>query len=626
MTKYHKPEAKVLQELKDIAHKLRIDSINATNASNSGHPTSCSSIAEIMSVLFFHVMRYDLKKPRDPNNDRLILSKGHAAPILYAAWAEAGLFPVNDLLNLRKVDSDLEGHPTPRLNFVDVGTGSLGQGLSISCGMSYVGKYYDKASYRTYCIMGDGESAEGSIWEALNFASHYCLDNLCAIFDINRLGQSEPTSLQHSMETYRKRIESFGFHTIVVDGHDVDELCKAFYEASVTKGKPTAIVAKTFKGKHFPEIEDLVEWHGKPLGSKAEGVIQHLNTLIRNPKKITIQPSAPESPFAPAHSTAPIKLSTPPAYQKEEKVATRLAYGTALAKIAADNPRIIGLDGDTKNSTYSDKIKKAFPDRYIECFIAEQNLVGVAIGAACRDRVIPFVSTFATFFTRAFDQIRMGAISQTNVNFAGSHCGVSIGEDGPSQMALEDLALFRAIPGSTVFYPSDAVSTERAVEMAANTKGICFIRTSRPNTAILYANEEPFSIGQAKVLKMTSSDKVLVIGAGVTLHEALDAAAELQRKHNINIRVMDPFTVKPIDEQAIITNAEQCGGKILTVEDHYPEGGLGEAVLSAVAEYPNITVKKLAVPSIPRSGPPSVLLDMYGISSKNIVKNVLNLV
>ncbi|XKL61004.1 hypothetical protein PGB90_008061 [Kerria lacca] len=626
MMKYHKPEAKVLQELKDIAHKLRIDCINSTNASNSGHPTSCSSIAEIMAVLFFHVMRYDLKNPRDASHDRLILSKGHAAPILYAAWAETGLFPVDELLNLRKVDSDLEGHPTPRLNFVDVATGSLGQGLSVACGMSYVGKNYDKASYRTYCILGDGESAEGSVWEALNFASFYKLDNLCAIFDINRLGQSEPTILKHDIETYRKRIESFGFHVIVVDGHDVEELCKAFFEASTIKEKPTAIVAKTFKGKYFPGIEDLVEWHGKPLGDKSEAVIQHLKSFIRNPNKVSIQRPAIEGPFPPKLPTTQVMLSSPPAYKKDDNVATRFAYGTALTKLASNNSRIIGLDGDTKNSTYSDRIKKLFPDRHIECFIAEQNLVGVAIGAACRDRTIPFVSTFATFFTRAFDQIRMGAISLTNVNFVGSHCGISIGEDGPSQMALEDIAIFRAVPGSTVFYPSDAVSTERAVELAANTKGVCFIRTSRPNTAIVYSNDELFTVGKAKLLKSSNSDKLLVIGAGVTLHEALDAATELQHKYNINIRVIDPFTIKPLDEQCVINNAQQCGGKIITVEDHYSEGGLGEAVMSAVAEYSNIIVKKLAVTSLPRSGPPSVLLDMFGISSKNIVKNVLNMI
>ncbi|KXJ67814.1 hypothetical protein RP20_CCG010298 [Aedes albopictus] len=521
-----------------------------------------------MSVLFFNTMRYKISAPRDASSDRFILSKGHAAPILYAAWAEAGLFPTSDLMNLRKIDSDLEGHPTPRLNFVDVGTGSLGQGVAVACGMAYIGKNIDKADYRTYVLVGDGESAEGSIWESLHFAGHYKLDNLCVIFDVNRLGQSEPTSLQHQMEVYRKRLDAFGFNAIVVDGHDVEELCKAFFEASVTKDRPTAIVAKTFKGKHFPQIEDLENWHGKPLGENANGVIEHLQTLIRNAGPVQIAPPSPQKESAKKVNISNVQLATPPAYQLGESVATRLAYGTALAKIAMNNDRVIALDGDTKNSTYSDKLRKAFPERFIECFIAEQNLVGVAIGAACRDRTIAFVSTFATFFTRAYDQIRMGAISQTNVNFVGSHCGVSIGEDGPSQMGLEDIALFRTIPGSTVFYPSDAVSTERAVELAANTKGVCFIRTSRPNTAVLYENNEPFQVGKAKIVKQSANDTVLLIGAGVTLYEALNAATELE-KSGVYARVLDPFTVKPIDKEAIVHNAAQCGGRIVVVEDHY---------------------------------------------------------
>ena len=327
----------------------------------------------------------------------------------------------------------------------------------------------------------------------MHFAGHYKLDNLCVIFDVNRLGQSEATSLQHQMEVYRKRLDAFGFNAIVVDGHDIEELCRGFYEAEQTKGRPTAIIAKTFKGKFFPNIEDLDNWHGKPLGDSAESVIKHLNDMIKNKGAIQLQPGTPEND-APIVNIKNVQLSSPPAYKMGEEIATRLAYGTALAKIALNNDRVIALDGDTKNSTYSDKLKKIFPERYIECFIAEQNLVGVAIGAACRDRTIAFVSTFATFFTRAYDQIRMGAISQTNVNFVGSHCGVSIGEDGPSQMGLEDIALFRTIPGSTVFYPADAVSCERAVELAANTKGVCFIRTSRPNTAVIYSNEEVFVV------------------------------------------------------------------------------------------------------------------------------------
>lgn len=519
-------------------------------------------------MLFFQQMRLNVKHPRDPSSDRIILSKGHAAPILYAAWAEAGLFPVSELLNLRKIDSDLEGHPTPRLNFIDVGTGSLGQGVAVGAGMAYVGKNFDKADYRTYVVVGDGESAEGSIWESLHFAGHYGLDNLCVIFDVNRLGQSEPTSLQHKLDIYRDRLEAFGFNTLVVDGHDVEELCKALHCAGVTKKKPTAIIAKTFKGKDFPNIEDEDNWHGKPLGDKAAEVIKHLQSKIVNqgvkltPKKLCQTNGAPEVDIN------NVKLCAPPNYKLGDKVATRLAYGTALAKIAADNDRVIALDGDTKNSTFSDKLRNAFPERYIECFIAEQNLAGVAIGAACRRRTIAFVSTFATFFTRAFDQIRMGAISQTNANFVGSHCGVSIGEDGPSQMGLEDIAMFRTIPGSTVFYPSDAVSCERAVELAANTKGVCFIRTSRPNTAVIYNNDEEFVIGRGKIVRQKPSDEVLLIGAGITLYECLAAAEELE-KDCITARVIDPFTVKPLDVELIIEQGKQCCGRIVVVEDHY---------------------------------------------------------
>ncbi|KAG5307546.1 TKTL2 protein, partial [Pseudoatta argentina] len=625
MANYHKPESKTIQELRDIANKLRIHSIEATQASKSGHPTSCSSMAEIISVLFFHTMRYKVSVPRDANSDRFVLSKGHAAPILYAAWAEAGLFPTSELLNLRKFDSDLEGHPTPRLNFVDVGTGSLGQGLSVAAGMAYVGKNYDKASYRVYCLIGDGEAAEGSIWEALHFSSYYKLDNLCAIFDINRLGQSEPTSLQHNMEVYRKRLEAFGFNALVVDGHDVEELAKAFHEAQNTKERPTAILAKTFKGKNFPQIEDVENWHGKPLGNRVADVLQHLNGLLKNSGNLQLHPQKPLVDDAPIVDISNIALAFPPNYKLGEQVATRVAYGTALAKVAKNNARVIALDGDTKNSTYAEKIKVVDPNRFIEGFIAEQNVVGVAIGAACRDRTVPFVSAFATFFTRAFDQIRMGAISQTNVNFVGSHCGISIGEDGPSQMGLEDIAMFRAVPGSTIFYPSDAVSTERAVELAANTKGICFIRTSRPATAVLYKNDETFAVGKAKVIKSSAKDQVLVIGAGVTLHEAIKAANELA-KAGINIRVMDPFTIKPIDAQTIIKNAKEIGGRIVTVEDHYSEGGLGETVQSAVALERNVIVKKLAVPEVPRSGPPTVLLENYSISARNIVAAVQEII
>ncbi|XP_032827614.1 transketolase-like [Petromyzon marinus] len=613
------PSGEKLQALRDTANRLRIHSIRATCASNSGHPTSCCSAAEIMSTLFFYGMKYKADDPGNVNNDRFVLSKGHAAPVLYAAWTEAGYIAESDLLNLRKIDSDLEGHPTPKLSFVDVATGSLGQGLGAACGMAYTGKNFDKASYRVYCLLGDGESSEGSVWEAMAFGSHYNLDNLVAIFDVNRLGQSEAAPLQHNFDIYKSRCEGFGWNTLVVDGHSVEELCQALLTASQTKGKPTAIIAKTFKGKGIPGVEDQDNWHGKPIPKdKVEEVVQVIQKKISNATKL-----CPELPTedAPVVDVSNVKLSTPPSYKLGDKISTRKAYGVALNKLGHGNSHVIALDGDTKNSTFSDMFRKDFPDRFIECFIAEQNMVSVAIGCAARGRTVPFASTFAAFLSRAYDQIRMGAISQTNVNFCGSHCGVSIGEDGPSQMALEDLAMFRAIPTATVFYPSDGVSTERAVELSANTKGICFIRSSRPDTDILYANDEKFEIGKAKVVLKSESDKVTVIGAGVTLHEAL-AAAKTLASEGLNVRVIDPFTIKPLDKKMIVENVKATGGRVVVVEDHYPEGGLGEAVCAAVSSQPGIVVRHLAVPRVPQSGKPTELLELFGISSSHIVATV----
>lgn len=621
MSKYHRPDAKLIQSLKDVANKLRIHSINSTNASNSGHPTSCCSAAEIMSTLFFYAMKYKVDVPQDPANDRFVLSKGHAAPILYGAWVEAGLLTEADLLNLRKVDSDLEGHPTPRLAFVDVATGSLGQGLSCAAGMAYVGKHVDKAQYRVYCLIGDGESAEGSVWEALHFASNYRLDNLVAIFDINRLGQSEATSLQHDMDTYQRRLMAFGWNTYVVDGHDVDALCRAFYEATTVHDKPTCLLAKTFKGHGIPGVADADDWHGRAFGTaKSDSILATIKEQIANLGPHGLRPSLPADSLSEILFGG-IHMSDPPAYKLGEKVATRVAYGTALAKLGKNNPRVIGMDGDTKNSTFSIKLKAVNPQQFIECYIAEQNLVGVAIGCATRNRAVTFASTFACFLSRAYDQLRMGAISQTNANFVGSHCGVSIGEDGPSQMALEDLAMFRAIPGSTVFYPSDAVSTERAVELAANTRGICFIRTSRPAASVIYANDEQFSIGKAKIVRQSNSDQVTIVGACVTLVEALKAADELASA-GINVRVIDPFTIKPIDVKTILHSARQTGGRLVVVEDHYPEGGIGEAVWSSLSLVRDVVMKHLAVTGVPRSGKPEELLSMFGIDAASIVSAV----
>ncbi|XP_048953623.1 transketolase isoform X2 [Canis lupus baileyi] len=584
------------------------------------HPTSCCSAAEIMAVLFFHTMRYKPQDPRNPHNDRFVLSKGHAAPILYAVWAEAGFLTEEELLNLRKITSDLDGHPVPKQAFTDVATGSLGQGLGAACGMAYTGKYFDKASYRVYCMMGDGELSEGSVWEAMAFASIYKLDNLIAILDINRLGQSDPTPLQHQVDVYQKRCESFGWHAVIVDGHSVEELCKAFGQA---KHQPTAIIAKTFKGRGIPGIEDKDGWHGKPLPKNmADQIVQEIYNQIQSQKKILVTPPQED---APSVNITNIRMPSPPSYKVGDKIATRKAYGQALAKLGRAHDRIIALDGDTKNSTFSEIFRKEHPDRFIECYIAEQNMVSVAVGCATRNRTVPFCSAFGAFFTRAFDQIRMAAISESNINFCGSHCGVSIGEDGPSQMALEDLAMFRSIPTATIFYPSDGVSTEKAVELAANTKGICFIRTSRPENAIIYNNNEDFQIKQAKVVLKSKDDQVTVIGAGVTLHEAL-AAAELLKKEKINIRVLDPFTIKPLDRNLILESARATKGRIVTVEDHYYEGGIGEAVSSALVGEPGITVSRLAVGEVPRSGKPAELLKMFGIDRDAIAQAVRDLV
>jgi len=619
---YHCPDQKKIQNLKDVANKLRILSIKCTNAAGSGHPTSCCSMAELTSVLFFHTMKYKVSDPRDQSSDRFVLSKGHSAPILYAAWCMAGLFPESELMQLRKLGNDLEGHPTPRLNFVDVATGSLGQGLSCSAGMAYTGKHFDKGSYRVFCLMGDGESAEGSVMEAANFASFYKLDNLVGIIDINRLGQSDPTSLQHEMEVYQKRWESYGWNAIVVDGHDVEAICRAYYDAEAAKGRPTMILAKTYKGKGIPGIENELNWHGKALGGKADDAIAAIEAQIVDKnisgEKLNTQVVADD--VKPVDPSA-IPLSEKPTYAADAKVATRHAYGTALAKLGRSSDRVVALDGDTKNSTFAITFQKEFPDRFIECFIAEQNMLGVGMGCATRDRTVAFASAFACFLSRGYDQIRMGAISQTKLKMAGSHVGVSIGEDGPSQMALEDLAMFRAINNCNVFYPSDAVSCERAVELCANQPNMCYIRTSRPATAILYGADEPFAVGKGKVVRQSDSDKCLLIGAGITLHECIKAQETLAGE-GINCRVFDPFCIKPIDAEGIIANAKACGGNIVVVEDHYPEGGVGEAVSSAVSMEAGIRVHRLAVTGLPRSGPPTALMEMFGVSAKQVIEAV----
>ncbi|MFQ5992562.1 MAG: transketolase, partial [Nitrospiraceae bacterium] len=555
------------------------------------------------------------------NSDRFVLSKGHAAPLLYAAWAEAGLFEKEELLKLRTLASDLEGHPTPRLSFVDVATGSLGQGLSAGVGMALNAKYVDHLPARTYVLMGDGESVEGSVWEGAELARHFSLDNLCAIVDVNRLGQSDPTMLQHDLGAYRARWAGFGWHVIVVDGHDISALLAAFDEAAFTKSKPTVVLARTIKGKGISFIEDRPGWHGKALkkGDEAQKAIDELTRQRRQASdKSVIQRPAPAKDVG-----KPGKAMAPPVYQPTDSVATREAFGTALAVLGAVNPLVVALDADVKNSTFTDKFGKQYPDRFFENFIAEQNMVGAAVGFAASGK-IPFAATFACFFTRAYDFIRMAAISQTNIKLMGSHAGVSIGEDGPSQMGLEDLAMMGAQPGMVVLYPSDAVCTHRLVEAAAAHRGPVYIRTGRPKIPILYDNAEQFTIGGSKVLKQSPNDRLTIVAAGVTLIEALKAYDRLQAE-GIATRVIDLYSIAPIDRTTLLESAKATQGLILTVEDHYAHGGLGDAVTSAVANQ-GIRVHKLAVREIPHSGKPDELLDRYGISARVITETAKQII
>lgn len=603
-------------ELHNRATKLRIDSVRATSEAGSGHPSSCCSAADIVAVLFFSIMRYDPKNPKAPNSDRFVLSKGHAAPLLYSAWAEAGLFPKDDLLQLRTLSSDLEGHPTPRLPFVDMATGSLGQGLPVGIGIALNAKFIDKLDHRTYVLMGDGESVEGSVWEAVETARHHQLDNLCAIVDVNRLGQSDPTMLQHDMEAYRSRWSGFGWHAIVVDGHDLAALLAAFDEASRVKGKPTVLLAKTFKGRGISFMENHDNWHGKAV-PKGEEMQNAIDELTRQLKPVSASMHI-QKPTASAPRSSAAKPLPPSPYKRGDSVATREAFGMALEALGSVNQSVVGLDADVKNSTYTDKFGKKFPDRFFENFIAEQNMVGAAAGLASCGK-IPFAATFACFLTRAYDFIRMAAISRSNIKLVGTHVGVSIGEDGPSQMGLEDIAMMAAQPGVTVLYPSDATSAYRLVELAANHKGMVYLRVGRPKSPVLYGSEEQFYIGGSKVVRQSASDALTIVAAGVTLFEALKAYDQL-KSAAISVRVIDLYSIVPIDRATLIDSARVTQDRILTVEDHYAHGGLGDAVLSAVGSE-GIRVHKLAIRAIPHSGKPEELVDHFGIGARSIVES-----
>lgn len=608
----------VEESLSGIANQLRIDSIRSTTAAGSGHPSSCMSAADLVAALFFGHMRFDPKNPKYPNNDRFILSKGHAAPLLYAVWAELGLFPRERLLTLRELNSDLEGHPTPRLPFVDVATGSLGQGLSVGVGMALCARL-DKLDYRTYVLLGDGECQEGSVWEAASLAGIQKLNNLIAIVDVNRLGQSEPTAFGWDLDAYRKRFDACNWRTEEIDGHDMGEIMEVLGAAGLGE-QPLAIIAKTVKGKGVSFIESKEGWHGKAFSKEeAERAIAELQPKA---KPGLAEPIPAPSQLPLPKNEAPSSYPTP-TYKIGDMVATREAYGNALLRIGEVDERVVALDGDTKNSTYAEKFFKKFPARSTECYIAEQNMVGVAVGFGTRGKV-PFASTFACFFTRAFDQIRMAGVSMANLKLVGSHVGVSIGEDGPSQMALEDMAMMRAVAGSVVLYPSDAVSTEKLAEEMAQRRGIFFLRTSRPKTPVIYNNEEAFPIGGAKIRRQSDGDKVTVVAAGVTLFEALKAADALS-KEGIGITVIDAYSIKPLAKDIIKSAAQKTRNLIVTVEDHYPEGGLGDAVAGELSED-GIKVHKLAVRELPHSGKPEELLAKYGIDAPAIVKAVKGLV
>jgi transketolase len=605
----------LVTELQNKATQLRIESVRATSEAGSGHPSSCCSAADIVAALFFSVMRYDPKNPKALNSDRFVLSKGHAAPLLYAAWAEAGLFPKSELLKLRTLTSDLEGHPTPRLSFVDMATGSLGQGLPVGIGIALNAKCVDKLDHRTYVLMGDGESVEGSVWEAAEVARYHGLDNLCAIVDVNRLGQSDPTMLQHDMEGYRSRWVGFGWQALVVDGHDLSALLVAFDAAAGTKGKPTVLLAKTFKGKGISFMENHPGWHGKPV-AKGEETQKAIDELTKRLKPSSIAISF-KKPSTPAQGPSSIDPLPPSPYKVGGSAATREAFGNALEALGAVNPLVVGLDADVKNSTYTDKFGKRFPNRFFESFIAEQNMFGAAAGLAACGK-IPFVATFAAFFTRAYDFIRMAAISGSNIKLVGTHVGLSIGEDGPSQMGLEDIAMMAAQPGVTVLYPSDATCMYRLVEMAATHKGMVYIRAGRPKSPVLYGPDETFQIGGSKVIRQSASDVLTIVAAGVTLFEALKAYDTLKAA-GVSVRILDLYSIVPIDRTTLLDSARATQGRILTVEDHYAHGGLGDAVLSAVGPE-GIKVHKLAVRTIPHSGKPDELVDHFGIGARSIVE------
>ncbi len=604
---------KKMVELTELARLIRYYIITATTKAGSGHPTSALSATDLMTgLLFGGAFRFDVDNPAYANNDRLIFSKGHASPLFYSLWAAAGQLSEKEMLSYRQFGSPLEGHPTTSFRFTEAATGSLGQGLSIALGMALNARL-DQLPYRTYVLLGDSEMAEGSQWEAIQLAAHYRLDNLIGVLDVNRLGQRGETMYGHNLQAYEQQLTAFGWKTIVIDGHKLAEILAAYEQAVNVSGQPVMIIARTIKGKGVPAIEDKNGWHGKALDAEmAEKAIAQWGEID---KSLRGEIKRPEQVQPPTRSAQDIKELD---YSDGKPVATRNAYGTALARIYPKYPQLVALDGEVSNSTGIQPFKEQYPERFFEMYIAEQNMAGAALGLSRRGK-IAFMSSFSAFLSRAFDQIRMSRYSDANIKIVGSHAGVSIGEDGPSQMGLEDIAMFRTILDSVILYPADAVATERLVEEAAGHQGIVYLRTTRGKTPILYRAEDTFPIGGSKIIHQSDQDKVTVVAAGITLHEAIDAYEEL-KKDDIFIRVIDLYCIKPLDAKTL-GEAASCTKAILTVEDHYAEGGIGEAVRSALATS-GAQVHSLAVRKKPKSGKPDQLLAFEEIDKDAIVQKV----
>ncbi|WP_159774879.1 transketolase [Streptomyces sp. HM190] len=598
------------RQLNELAQQLRVDSIRCSEAAGSGHPTSSMSAAELMAVLMARHFRYDFERPEHPGNDRFVLSKGHASPLLYAAYKAAGAINETELMTYRKLGSRLEGHPTPRrLPWVETATGSLGQGLPVAVGIALAGKRLDRTGYRVWVLCGDSELAEGSVWEAAEHAAYEGLDNLTAIVDVNRLGQRGPTRHGHDLDAYARRFAAFGWHTVEIDGHDVDAVDRAYGEAASTRGRPTVILARTLKGKGVEAVQDREGLHGKPLKDADEAIAE-----LGGPRDLRVEVSEPPA----ARMLHAVRTGHPelPRYAVGDEVATRDAFGHALAALGGARGDVVALDGEVGDSTRAEFFAKEHPDRFFECYIAEQELVAVSVGLAARGWV-PFASTFAAFLTRAHDFVRMASVSGAGLNLAGSHAGVAIGRDGPSQMGLEDLAMMRSVHGSTVLYPCDANQTAKLVATMADLDGVRYLRTSRGATPVVYSPTEDFPVGGSKVLRASDGDRLTVVAAGITVHEALKAADALDRE-GIPIRVIDLYSVKPVDRRTLREAAERTGC-LLTVEDHHPEGGLGDAVLDAFADgRPVPRLVRLAVRDMPGSASPEEQLREAGIDAEAI--------